>query len=83
MRGRGATSSTSSCAAGGASSFARSKREAGDGYGDPREAVGPEKERRLRRAAEIWLARNPGLLELEIAFEVVGVRGKRIERVPL
>ena len=59
-------------------------RSGGDGYGDPREAVGPEKERRLRRAAEIWLAAwNPDCLELEIAFEVVGVRGRLIERVPL
>ena len=63
--------------------FCEVKARSGDGYGDPREAVGPEKVRRLRRAAEIWLARNPDLLELEVAFEVVGVRGKRIERVPL
>ena len=63
--------------------FCEVKARSGDGYGDPREAVGPEKERRLRRAAEIWLARNPELLQLEVAFEVVGVRGKRIERVPL
>jgi len=63
--------------------FCEVKARSGDGYGDPREAVGPEKERRLRRAAEIWLARNPALLDLEIAFEVVGVRGKRLERVPL
>ena len=63
--------------------FCEVKARSGDGYGDPREAVGPEKERRLRRAAEVWLARNPSLLELEIAFEVVGVRGKRIARVPL
>jgi putative endonuclease len=63
--------------------FCEVKARSGDGYGDPCEAVGPEKVRRLRRAAEIWLARNPDLLELEVAFEVVGVRGKRIERVPL
>ena len=63
--------------------FCEVKARSGDGYGDPREAVGPEKVRRLRRAAEIWLARNPDLLELEVAFEVVGVRGRRIERVPL
>ena len=62
--------------------FCEVKARSGDGYGDPREAVGPEKERRLRRA-EIWLARNPELLQLEVAFEVVGVRGKRLERVPL
>ena len=63
--------------------FCEVKARSGDGYGDPREAVGPEKERRLRRAAEIWLAQNPELLQLEVAFEVVGVRGKRLERVPL
>ena len=63
--------------------FCEVKARSGDGYGDPREAVGPEKVRRLRRAAEIWLARHPELLDLEVAFEVVGVRGKRIERVPL
>jgi putative endonuclease len=63
--------------------FCEVKARSGDGYGDPREAVGPEKERRLRRAAEIWLACNPELLQLEVVFEVVGVRGSRIERVPL
>jgi putative endonuclease len=63
--------------------FCEVKARSGHGYGDPREAVGPEKQRRLRRAAEIWLARNPDLLELEVSFEVVGVRGRRLERVPL
>ena len=59
------------------------KARSGPGYGDPWEAVGPEKERRLRRAAESWLARNPELRELEVACEVVAVRGRRIERAPL
>jgi putative endonuclease len=59
------------------------KARSGPGYGDPWEAVGPEKERRLRRAAESWLARNPELQELEVAYEVVAVRGRRIERAPL
>jgi putative endonuclease len=59
------------------------KARTGPGYGDPWEAVGPEKERRLRRAAESWLARNPELRELEVACEVVAVRGRRIERALL
>jgi putative endonuclease len=59
------------------------KARTGPGYGDPWEAVGREKERRLRRAAESWLARHPELRELEVACEVVAVRGRRIERVPL
>ena len=43
----------------------------------------PEKDRRLRRAAEAFLARNSALTRLEVAFEVAAVRGRRIERVPL
>jgi putative endonuclease len=59
------------------------KARSGPGYGDPWEAVGPEKQRRLRRAAESWLVRNPELQELEVACEVVAVRGRRIERASL
>jgi putative endonuclease len=54
----------------------------GDGrYGDPLEMVGPEKERRMRWAAEAWLAAHPQLLGLEVGLEVVAVRGSAIERV--
>ena len=63
--------------------FCEVKMRSGRGFGDPWEAVGPEKERRLRRAADGFLARHQGLLDLEIAFEVAAVRGRRIERVPL
>jgi putative endonuclease len=59
------------------------KARTGEGFGDPLEAVGPEKERRLRRAAEAWLARHPELEELEVAFEAVAVRRGRIAREPL
>ena len=63
--------------------FCEVKMRSGTGFGDPWEAVGPEKERRLRRAAEVFLARNRALAELEVVFEVAAVRGRRIERVPL
>ena len=63
--------------------FCEVKARTGTGYGDPWEAVGPEKERRLRRAAEGFLARNPALAGLEIGFDVAAVRGRRIERVSL
>ena len=63
--------------------FCEVKARAGDSHGHPWEAVGAEKERRLRRAAESFMARNPGLLALDVAFEVAAVRGRRIERVPL
>jgi putative endonuclease len=59
------------------------KARSGSEYGAPWEAVGPEKERRLRRAAEGWIARNPELRELEVACEVVAVRGRRLDRVTL
>ena len=57
------------------------KARSGSDYGDPFEAVGPEKERRLRRAAEGWIARNPELQELEVTCEVIAVRGRRLDRV--
>ena len=50
-------------------------------YGDPWEMVGPEKERRVRRAAESWLARNPELGELEVVCEVMAVRGRKLDRI--
>ncbi len=43
--------------------------------------VGPEKLARLRRAAATWLAVHPELDALEMSFEVVAVRGGRLERV--
>jgi Holliday junction resolvase-like predicted endonuclease len=43
--------------------------------------VGPEKQRRVRRAAEMWLAAHPGEAELLVSFDVVAVRGDRLERV--
>ncbi len=59
------------------------KSKSGTRYGDPFEMVDEEKQRRLLRAAETWLAAHPELAELEIAFEVVGERAGRLERVPL
>ena len=59
------------------------KMRAGPGYGDPLEAVGPEKERRVRHAAEAFLARHPELVGLDVSLEVAAVRRGRIERVPL
>jgi putative endonuclease len=63
--------------------FCEVKMRNGTGFGDPWEAVGPEKVRRLRRAAEGFLARRPEFAGLEVGFEVAAVRGRRIERVPL
>jgi putative endonuclease len=61
--------------------FVEVKAKAGERYGDPFEMVGPEKQRRLRRAAEAWLAANPHLSELEPRFDVVAFRGRHLERM--
>jgi len=50
-------------------------------WGDPLDAVGPEKLRRVRRATEALIARRPELAGLEVALEVAAVRGWRVERV--
>ena len=63
--------------------FCEVKMRSGSGFGDPWEAVGAEKQRRLRRAAESFLARNPELSALDVAFEVAAVRRGKIDRVPL
>jgi putative endonuclease len=61
--------------------FCEVKAKTSDRYGDPFAMVGPEKQRRLRQAAETWLAARPELAELEPSFEIVAVRGRRLERL--
>jgi putative endonuclease len=59
--------------------FCEVKSKMGEGYGDPAEMVTPEKVRRVRRAAEAWLAAHPELGECEVRFDVVVVRGRALE----
>jgi Holliday junction resolvase-like predicted endonuclease len=61
--------------------FVEVKAKSGVRHGDPFEMVGPEKRRRLRRAAEAWLAANPEAKDLEPSFEVLALRSGRIERL--
>ncbi|MDQ4029968.1 MAG: YraN family protein [Actinomycetota bacterium] len=61
--------------------FCEVKSKTGDGYGDPLEMVGPEKRRRVRRAAEAWLAPRRDLVGLDVAFEVIGVGPRGFRRV--
>jgi len=63
--------------------FCEVKAKGGAGYGDPLEMVGPEKLRRLRRAAETWLAAHPECASLEVRVEAVAVREGRLRRVVL
>ena len=61
--------------------FVEVKEKRGPFYGDPLDAVDDEKQRRVHRAAEAWLARHPELASLRVAFDVVAVRGGKLERL--
>ena len=62
--------------------FCEVKARSGTQFGGPLEAVGPEKARRVRQAAEAWLARRPELAGQDVLFEAVAVSGRRVERAP-
>jgi putative endonuclease len=59
------------------------KFRSGERFGDPLEAVGAEKQRRVRRAADGFLVRHPELRELDVVLEVAAVRPSGIERIRL
>ena len=61
--------------------FCEVKEKVGEEFGDPLEMVDEEKQRRLRGAAEAWLSRHPEARGLSVSFEVVAVRGGRLERI--
>ncbi|MFZ0340778.1 MAG: YraN family protein [Gaiellaceae bacterium] len=67
---------------GGTLRFVEVKEKKGTRFGDPLEMVTPEKQRRLRRAAESWLGARPELSRLAVGFDVIAVRGGRVQRVP-
>ena len=62
--------------------FCEVKSKGGTRFGDPLEMVTPEKQRRVRRAAEAWLQAHPEARGLTISFDVVALRGRRLARVP-
>jgi putative endonuclease len=59
--------------------FVEVKERLGTGYAAA--AVGPEKQRRVRRAAAAWLAAHPEHAGLELGFDVVAVDAGRLERL--
>jgi putative endonuclease len=63
--------------------FCEVKAKGGGRYGEPLEMVGPEKIRRLGRAAETWLAMHPECAGLEVRFEGVAIQDGRLRRVAL
>ena len=63
--------------------FCEVKSKSGPRFGSAFEMVDREKQRRLYRAAEAWLVRNPSLRELRISFDVVAVDEGHLRRLPL
>jgi len=63
--------------------FCEVKAKSGPRFGDPLEMIGPEKLRRLFRAAEAWLATRSDCRGLEVRYEAIAVREGRLQRVPL
>jgi putative endonuclease len=61
--------------------FVEVKEKRGSSYGDPLEMVTAEKQRRVRRAAEVWLAVRPELAGLGLGFDVVAVRPEGLQRL--
>jgi putative endonuclease len=61
--------------------FCEVKSKGGEGRGDPLEMVTSEKQRRLRQAAEVWLAAHPEHAECAARFDVVTESGKIVGRV--
>ena len=59
------------------------KEKAGSAFGHPLEMIDAEKIRRVRAATAAWLGGRPDLAGVDVVFEAAGVRGRRVERVPL
>jgi putative endonuclease len=57
------------------------KSKTGTGFGTPEEMVTPEKQRRIRQAAQAWLARNPEHAGCAIRFDVVAEHAGRLRRL--
>lgn len=66
---------------GGTLVFCEVKSKADDGFGGAAARVDREKRRRVRRAAEAWLASRPRLAALDARFDVVSVEAGRLRRL--
>ena len=62
--------------------FCEVKSKSGTRFGDPLEMVTPEKVRRIRRAAQAWLATHPETRGLDVRFDLIADRAGRIEHLP-
>ena len=62
--------------------FVEVKQRRAPGFGGAVGAVDAEKRRRVRRAAQVWLSRNPQPRGVRVGFEVVAVEDGRLVRIP-
>jgi putative endonuclease len=62
--------------------FVEVKQRRGAGFGGAVGAVDAEKRRRVRRAAQVWLSRNPQPEYVRVGFDVVAVEQGRLVRIP-
>jgi putative endonuclease len=62
--------------------FCEVKSKTGMSFGAPLEMVTPEKARRVRRAADAWLACHERLQGLAVRFDVIAEWAGRLEHVP-
>ena len=61
--------------------FAEVKSKTGPRFGDPAEMVTTEKQRRLRLAAQAWLAQHPEHAHCRVRFDVVVERAGKLRRL--
>ena len=62
--------------------FVEVKQRRGEGFGGALGAVDAEKRRRVRRAAQVWLSRNPQPPHVRVGFDVIALDRGRLTRVP-
>ncbi len=62
--------------------FCEVKSKTGDRFGRPAEMVTAEKQRRIRVAAQLWLQRHRECAGLQVRFDVIAERDRRIEHLP-
>ena len=63
--------------------FVEVKEKTGTAFGHPLEMIDEEKARRVATAAVWWIAAHPEVRDLHVSLEAAGVRGRRVDRVPL
>jgi putative endonuclease len=61
--------------------FCEVKHKVDDRFGDPFEMIDSEKQRRIRQAADTWLAAHAEFQGLRVRFDAVAVRERGLERL--